>query len=200
MVKPIAAFSGNLLKNRILGGANCIFAKLTESLEQSTVRIEQVILPYSPDLLKLSRYLWSSHPLANDQRRPLCFMKLRHSTQNPAPGLNYQKTTAKNKSHRNTNYTKMKKRRKAMKIDNSTRSSKVFAAGSTIDNRFLLCRVAAVYARRLQKTRIQFAESINQSLRLISDLPRGHMDTTNLPPVPAEEIPVLEPVAAAISL
>jgi len=60
MVKPIAAFSGNLLKNRILGGANCIFAKLTESLEQSTVRTEQAILPYSPDLLKLSRYLWSS--------------------------------------------------------------------------------------------------------------------------------------------
>ena len=87
-----------------------------------------------------------------------------------------------------------------MKIDISTRSSKVFAAGSTIDNRFLLCRVTAVYARRLQKTRIQFAESINQSLRLISDLPHGHMDVANLPPVPAEEVPVLEPVAAAISL
>ena len=127
-------------------------------------------------------------------------MKLRRSTQNRAPGLNCQKTIAKNKSHRNTSYTKMKKRGKAMKIDNSTRSSRVFAAGSTIDNRFLLCRVAAVYARRLQKTRIQFAESINQSLRLISDLPHGHMDTTNLPPLPPEEVTVLEPVAAAVSL
>ncbi len=87
-----------------------------------------------------------------------------------------------------------------MTIDKSTRSSKVFAAGSTIGNPFLLCRVAAVYARRLQKTRIQFAESINQSLRLISDLPHGQMDTANLPPVPAEEVRVLEPVAAAISL
>ena len=87
-----------------------------------------------------------------------------------------------------------------MKTDNSTRSSKVFAAGSTIDNRFLLCRVAAVYARRLQKTRIQFAESINQSLRLISDLPHSHMGIANLPPVPEEEVPVLEPVAAAINL
>ena len=87
-----------------------------------------------------------------------------------------------------------------MKTDNSTRSSKVFAAGSTIDNRFLLCRVAAVYARRLQNTRNQFAESINQSLRLISDLPHGRMDTTNLPPVPIEELPALEPVVAAISL
>ena len=37
-----------------------LFQKLTESLEQSTVKSEQVILPYSPDLLKLSRYLWSS--------------------------------------------------------------------------------------------------------------------------------------------
>jgi hypothetical protein len=87
-----------------------------------------------------------------------------------------------------------------MTIDKSTRSSKVFAAGITIANPFLLCRVAAVYARRLQKTRIQFAESINQSLRLISDLPHGHMDMTNLPRLPVDEVPVLEPVAAAISL
>jgi hypothetical protein len=35
---------------------------------------------------------------------------------------------------------------------------------------------------------------------LISDLPHDHMDTTNLPPVPAEEVPVLEPAAAALSL
>jgi hypothetical protein len=88
-----------------------------------------------------------------------------------------------------------------MKMDTSTRSSKVFAAVSTIANPFLLCRVTAVYARRLQKTRIQFAESINQSLRLISDLPKGHMDTANLPvPMHVDEISELEPVAAAISL
>jgi hypothetical protein len=88
-----------------------------------------------------------------------------------------------------------------MRAEKSTRSSKVFAAGCTIANPFLLCRVAAVYARRLQKTRVQFAESINQSLRLISDLPQGHMDTANLPPVKREdEIPSLEPAAAAISL
>lgn len=93
------------------------------------------------------------------------------------------------------------KRAKPMIIDKSTRSSKVFAAGSTIGNPFLLCRVAAVYARRLQKTRIQFAESINQSLRLISDLPRGHMDMTNLPPVIQEEETLpLQSAAAAISL
>jgi hypothetical protein len=88
-----------------------------------------------------------------------------------------------------------------MKIDKSTRSSKVFAAGSTIANPFLLCRVAAVYARRLQKHRIQFAESINQSLRLISDLPRGHMDTANLPlPLNEEIMPLPELAAAAITL
>ena len=91
--------------------------------------------------------------------------------------------------------------KEAMNIDKSTRSSKVFAAGGTIANPFLLCRVTAVYARRLQKTRVQFAESINQSLRLISDLPRGHMDMTNLPQVLKEqEIPSLEPVAASIAL
>ena len=88
-----------------------------------------------------------------------------------------------------------------MKVDNSTRSSKVFAACGTIANPFLLCRVTAVYARRLQKTKVQFAESINQSLRLISDLPQGHMDMANLPPVLHEqEIPSLEPAALAITL
>ncbi|HEY2390069.1 MAG TPA: hypothetical protein VGK22_02755 [Candidatus Angelobacter sp.] len=88
-----------------------------------------------------------------------------------------------------------------MKMDTSTRSSKVFRAVDTIANPFLLCRVTAVYARHLQKTRIQFAESINRSLRLISDLPRGHMDAANLPqPMRDEEIPELEPIAAAITL
>ncbi|HEY1939021.1 MAG TPA: hypothetical protein VGJ33_13895 [Candidatus Angelobacter sp.] len=88
-----------------------------------------------------------------------------------------------------------------MKTDKSTRSSKVFAAEGTIANPFLLCRVAAVYARRLQKTRVQFAESINQSLRLISDLPHGQMDMSNLPAVVDEqEIIALEPEAATITL
>ena len=88
-----------------------------------------------------------------------------------------------------------------MRIDTSNRSSKVFAAGGTIPNPFLLCRVTAVYARRLQKTQVQFAESINQSLRLISDLPRGHMDMANLPPILHEqELPSLEPAVAAITL
>lgn len=63
-----------------------------------------------------------------------------------------------------------------MKTITSTRSSKVFAAGCAIANPFLLCRVTAVYARRLQKTQMQFAESINQSLLLISDLPHGPME------------------------
>jgi hypothetical protein len=89
-----------------------------------------------------------------------------------------------------------------MKIDKSTRSSKVFAAESTIANPFLLCRVTAVYARRLQQTRMQFAESINQSLRLISDLPQGHMDAANLPlPLFEAEIsPTVTEAVAAITL
>ncbi|HET9837874.1 MAG TPA: hypothetical protein VFR84_06540 [Candidatus Angelobacter sp.] len=68
-----------------------------------------------------------------------------------------------------------------MKIDKSTRSAKVFAAEGAIANPFLLCRVAAVYARRLQGQRAQFADCINKSLRIISDLPRGHLDAAHLP-------------------
>jgi uncharacterized membrane-anchored protein len=78
-----------------------------------------------------------------------------------------------------------------MRRDKGTRSAKVFAAGHIIPNPFLLCRVAAVYARRLQKPRAQFAESIDQSLKLISDLTHGQidvMDVTNLPEPHAEAV------------
>ena len=90
-----------------------------------------------------------------------------------------------------------------MKIDKGTRSARVFAAECTIANPFLLCRVTAVYARRLQRQRMQFAESINQSLRLISDLPRGNMDAANLSlPLPEEELsaPEVEVETASITL
>lgn len=60
MVKLVAAFSGNLFKTGHYRAQAGTLEKLTESLEQSTVRSEQEILPYSPDLLKLSQHLWSS--------------------------------------------------------------------------------------------------------------------------------------------
>lgn len=95
----------------------------------------------------------------------------------------------------------MKNLSKLMKTTTSTRSSKVFAAEIAIANPFLLCRVTAVYARRLQKTKMQFAESINQSLLLISDLSRGPMESAELAQsflelaVPA---PAQEPIAVAL--
>jgi hypothetical protein len=49
---------------------------------------------------------------------------------------------------------------------------------------------------------MQFAESINQSLRLISDLPQGQMDAANLP-LPlceAELSPIVTEAMAAITL
>lgn len=95
----------------------------------------------------------------------------------------------------------MRNQWRPMKADKSTRSSRVFAAESIIANPFLLCRVTAVYARRLQKQRVQFAQSINDSLRLISDLPPGHMDTANLTaPLETMEVPPLESEAVAITL
>ena len=88
-----------------------------------------------------------------------------------------------------------------MKTDKGTRSAKVFAAECTIANPFLLCRVTAVYARRLQTQRMQFAESINESLRLISDLPPGHIDAGSLSlPLPEEEASAPEIEAATITL
>ena len=50
------------------------------------------------------------------------------------------------------------------------RSEDVFAAGKKISNRFLLCRVTSVAARRLQKGQKPFTESINESLKLVASM------------------------------
>jgi len=48
------------------------------------------------------------------------------------------------------------------------RSEYVFAAAKEVSNRFLLCRLASVSARRLQIGSKQASESINRSLQLIA--------------------------------
>ena len=48
------------------------------------------------------------------------------------------------------------------------RSEYVFDAAKKISNRFLLCRVTSVSARRLQVNSKQPSETINRSLRLIA--------------------------------
>ena len=53
------------------------------------------------------------------------------------------------------------------------RSEYVFAAAKKIDNRFMLCRVTSVSARRLQVNSKQPSETINKSLRLIADMVAG---------------------------
>jgi DNA-directed RNA polymerase subunit K/omega len=50
------------------------------------------------------------------------------------------------------------------------RSEQVFAAAQKIGNRFLLCRVTSVAARRLQKGQKPFTESINESLKLVASM------------------------------
>lgn len=50
------------------------------------------------------------------------------------------------------------------------RSEQVFAASQKIGNRFLLCRVTSVAARRLQKGQKPFTDSINESLRLVASM------------------------------
>lgn len=55
------------------------------------------------------------------------------------------------------------------------RSEYVFAAAKKIDNRFMLCRVTSVSARRLQMNSKQPSETINESLSLIAAMaPAGN--------------------------
>lgn len=48
------------------------------------------------------------------------------------------------------------------------RSEYVFAAAKEVSNRFLLCRVTSVSARRLHIASTQPSETINRSLKLIA--------------------------------
>lgn len=51
-------------------------------------------------------------------------------------------------------------------------SEDVFAAATKIGNRFLLCRVTSVAARRLHKGQKAFTESIDESIKLIASMSR----------------------------
>lgn len=52
--------------------------------------------------------------------------------------------------------------------ENIMRSEYVFAAAKEISNRFMLCRVTSVSARRLHIDSTQPSETINKSLKLIA--------------------------------
>lgn len=56
------------------------------------------------------------------------------------------------------------------------RSEYVFAAMKEIGNRFLLCRVASVSARRLHRDSTQPSETINKSLKLIATGDSGEQE------------------------
>jgi hypothetical protein len=56
------------------------------------------------------------------------------------------------------------------------RSEYVFAASKEISNRFLLCRVASVSARRLHRDSTQPSQTINKSLQLIATSESGEQN------------------------
>jgi hypothetical protein len=70
------------------------------------------------------------------------------------------------------------------------RSEYVFAAVKEIENRFMLCRVASVSARRLHLDSTQSSETINKSLNLIA---AG--DSTTETASPNAQVAIAEPVA-----
>jgi len=72
------------------------------------------------------------------------------------------------------------------------RSEYVFAAAKEVSNRFLLCRLASVSARRLQIGSKQASESINRSLQLIATAELIDQDRkdTSLEESPAEALAI----------
>ncbi len=72
------------------------------------------------------------------------------------------------------------------------RSEYVFAASKEIGNRFMLCRVTSVSARRLQVGSRQASETINKSLKLIAAAELTQDNMAQDGPAPAEITPALE--------
>lgn len=67
------------------------------------------------------------------------------------------------------------------------RSEYVFAAAKEIGNRFLLCRMASVSARRLHHGSTQPSETINKSLKLIAaGEPEKHGDVLSCENPPSQ--------------
>jgi hypothetical protein len=72
------------------------------------------------------------------------------------------------------------------------RSEYVFAAAKEINNRFLLCRVTAGSARRLQIGSKQPSETINTSLQLIATSAVSGESGTMSPQLPSESGPIVD--------
>jgi hypothetical protein len=52
------------------------------------------------------------------------------------------------------------------------RSDLVYSASKRLNNRFLLCRMASLAARRMHSYKRHYSESINKGLTHIADLPK----------------------------
>ena len=76
------------------------------------------------------------------------------------------------------------------------RSEYVFAAAREISNRFLLCRVAAVSARRLQAGSRQPCQTINQSLQLIAAAEGREQRSVYVNVASTQSIPAVEAKAS----
>jgi hypothetical protein len=65
------------------------------------------------------------------------------------------------------------------------RSNLIYSANKQLSNRFLLCRMTAVAARRMHRERWHFSESINQALTHIATM-------ESFVPAPAPKLPVTD--------
>ena len=60
------------------------------------------------------------------------------------------------------------------------RSDLIYSANKILANRFLLCRMTSVAARRMHRDRWHFSESINQALTHIARSPEDSLSGTEL--------------------
>jgi hypothetical protein len=70
------------------------------------------------------------------------------------------------------------------------RSDLVYSAGKRLNNRFLLCRMASLAARRMHSYKRHYAESINKGLTHIAGLENDPMETTETAGAAADNISV----------
>jgi hypothetical protein len=76
------------------------------------------------------------------------------------------------------------------------RSGLISAVSEKINNRYVLCRMLAVSARRMHRDGVSISQSITRSLQLLNQQPSLQTPFATEAPQPAENLPETEAAVA----
>jgi hypothetical protein len=80
------------------------------------------------------------------------------------------------------------------------RSGLIFAVSSRFSNRYMLCRMVAISARKMHRGGVSTSQSINNSLRALhdSELQQGGEQQSGSPAVPESALQIVDEEETAV--